>query len=100
MRHRRRPYLPGRQPCGPWRHQPPMPPSKRRTIIEGIIGIDIIIAVPITTVRTDGTVGTDGTVATDGTGIIGNKLGEGVTLRHIAIEKPAQRPAFLLITPC
>ena len=101
-RHRRRAYLPGRPLCGPLRRQSPEPPSKRPIIIEGIgtvatIGIDTIIGAPITTVGTDGT---DGTVGTDGTGIIGNKLGEGVTLRHIAIEKPAQRPAFLLITPC
>ena len=44
-RHRRRAYLPGRQPCGPWQYQPPKPPSKRPIIIEDIIGTAAIIGI-------------------------------------------------------
>jgi|SRR5580704_11512888 hypothetical protein len=86
-RHRRRAYLPGRQLCGPWQHQPPKPPSKRPIIIEDIIGtaaifgtIAIIGTVAIigtiaiigidTIITTVGADGTDGIVGTDGTGII------------------------------
>src|ERR1700730_15900481 len=104
-RHRRRVFLPGRALCGPWRHQPPEPPSKKPIIIEGItgtgavIGIDTIIGAPITTAGTDGNVGTDGT---DGTGIIigihiiGSKLGRRSNLKTYRERKAAAAgPAFL-----
>jgi hypothetical protein len=103
MRHRRRAYLPGRQLCGPWQHQPQKPPSKRPIIIEDIIGTVAITG----TAGTDGTVGTDGTDGTigmDGTGIIfgfhiiGSKLGRRRNLKKCGERKAgAGGPAFLSI---
>jgi hypothetical protein len=65
-RHQRRAYLPGRQLCEPWQHQPPKPPSKRPIGTDGIVGIDTIIGTDgiVGIIGTDGIVGTDiGTVA-------------------------------------
>ena len=98
-RHRRRAYLPGRQPCGPWQYQPPKPPSKRPIIIEdiigtvAIIGTAAIIGTPITTVGTDGTDDTDGTDGTDGTGIIG-KLGRRSNLKTYRDRKAGAMAGF------
>jgi hypothetical protein len=46
-RHQRRAYFPGRQLCGPWKHKPTEPSSKRPIIIERIIGAVAIIAIAI-----------------------------------------------------
>ena len=61
-RHQRRAYLPGRQLCGPWQHQPPKPPSKRPIGTDGIAGTDGIVGI-------DTIIGARITVATIITGI-------------------------------
>ena len=73
-RHQRRAYLPGRQLCGPWQHQPPKPPSKRPIGTDGIGGTDGIVGID-TTIGTVAIIGIDTiigariTVATIITGI-------------------------------
>jgi hypothetical protein len=72
--HQRRAYLPARQLCGPWQHQPPKSPSKRPIGTDGIVGTDTIIGT-VAIIGIDTIIGvpiTVATIITTGIPIIGN----------------------------
>jgi hypothetical protein len=82
--HRRRAYLPGRQLCGPWQHQPPKPPSKKPIGTDGIVGIDTIIGT-VAIIGTGTIIGARITVAIIGTGTI---IGARITVATIITGVP------------